>query len=188
MVKAPLAVLAAAVLTLSVGGCCTRKKPPATAAAGAAAGSAALDRDIRDGGGQTTMDEWRVAYVVGRPQGWQQLVGGVHTFRAPLPTETHHVAVVPIEAATGRIVPDVPVTLQVLDSAGTVVDQRRLWFLHRADYYRYGHNVAVPTPGAYTLKVVLGTPTFARVAAAAADVPALNRGTVAVFPNVAFGR
>ncbi|GGJ85257.1 hypothetical protein GCM10010123_13690 [Pilimelia anulata] len=187
MLKGPLTALTAALLTLGAAGCCTRNRAAAAAPgpgvpAGVAAEHAALAGEVAAAGGETTVGDWRVAYVVEKPRGWFTVAGGTHTLRKPAAGETHHLTVVPIEAATGRIVPDVPVTLQVLDAAGRPVDQRRLWFL-RDSYYHYAHNFAVPRAGVYTLRATLGTPAFARYGADG-DTPALSRGTVALFPGV----
>lgn len=87
--------------------------------AGVAAQYATVNREIKDEGGETTSGEWRIGYIVEPAEPWFENNGGTFTFRDPAAGETHHIEIVPFEAASGRIVPDVPISLEVLDGTGT---------------------------------------------------------------------
>ncbi len=128
---------------------------------GVAAQYATLDEEVEAEGGRTTSGDWEVAYIVEPAEPWFEVTGGEPTRREPAAGETHHLEIIPIEAATGRIVPDVPVRLEVLDENGEVVDEKELMFFN-AGFFHYANNFSVPAAGDYTLRATLQPPEFAR--------------------------
>lgn len=112
-------------------------------------------------GGEKTVGQWRVAYIVEPAEPWYVTREGRQVFREPAAGESHHIEIIPFEAKTGRIVPRVPIRLEVLDAAGTVVDARRLRFYY-SEFFHYANNFAVPQAGTYTLRATLRPPTFRR--------------------------
>jgi hypothetical protein len=140
-----------------------------------------MEEEIAANGGDTTSGDWRIAYIVEAAEPWFQ----DHTAascRAPSPGETHHIEILPIEKSTGRFVPDVPISMEIVGADGTVVDSRKLISLY-GKFFHYAHNFRVPTPGTYTLRVRISPPTFGRHGHQAHG-PKLPRGATVEFPNV----
>ena len=141
-----------------------------------------LEQEIKDAGGQTTVGPWRIAYIVEAAEPWYHAEGGQQHFREAAAGETHHIEIIPIEAATGRIVADVPIHLEVVDAAGTVVEGKALNFYY-GKFFHYANNFSIPKAGTYTLRAKLGPPTFLRHGEANEE-PALAHGAEATFTGV----
>ena len=143
---------------------------------------ATLEEEIAANGGETRSGDWRVAYIVEPAEPWFEPVDGTFRFRQPAPGETHHIEVIPIEAASGRIVPQVPLRLEVLDATGQVVDAKSLNFYY-SEFFHYANNFSVPTAGRYTLRATLLPPTFFRHGEQG-EQPPLSEGTTVEFRDV----
>jgi hypothetical protein len=150
--------------------------------AGVASQYAILEEEIAAEGGDTTAGPWRVAYIVEPAEPWFESHGGHQGFRAPAAGETHHLEIIPIERSTGRIMPETPVTLQVLDQKGNVVDAKRLNFYY-SEFFHYANNFSIPQPGTYTLRAHVGAPTFLRHGEHG-DTPPMTRSVTVTFPDV----
>lgn len=185
-----MSYLTAAAVAVSLTGCSAGAAGPAEQAAqvsapvpaGVASEYATVNEEIRVEGGETTSGEWRIGYIVEPAEPWHETVGGGRSFREPAPGETHHIEIVPFESATGRIVPDVPIRLEVLDGMGTVVDARALNFYY-AEFFHYANNFAIPAPGRYTLRARLDAPTFPRHGEPG-EQPPLSTGVTVEFRDV----
>ena len=143
---------------------------------------ATLEREVAAEGGETRSGDWRVAYIVEPAESWFEPVGGNLRFRQPAPGETHHIEVIPIEAKSGRIVPQVPIQLEVLNATGQVVDAKPLNFYY-SEFFHYANNFSVPTAGRYTLRATLAPPTFFRHGEQG-EQPPLGQGTTVEFRDV----
>ena len=141
-----------------------------------------LEQEIKDAGGQTTVGPWRIAYIVEAAEPWYHDENGQQHFREAAPGETHHIEIIPIEAATGRIIPDVPIHLEVVDAAGNVVDSKALNFYY-AEFFHYANNFSIPQAGTYTLRAKLDPPAFLRHGEAG-EQPALAQAAEATFAGV----
>lgn len=150
--------------------------------AGVAEQYSVLSKEVDENGGQTQSGDWTVSYIVEAAEPWYESHGGSAHFRKPAAGETHHIEIIPTETETGRIVPDVPVTLQVLDSEGKVVDEKQLQFLY-STFFHYANNFEVPEDGKYTLRATLGAPSFARHGEEGEEPP-LSEGTEVEFQDV----
>ena len=128
---------------------------------GVAAQYATLAEEIEAEGGRTTSGDWEVAYIVEPAEPWFETTDGEPTRREPAAGETHHLEIIPIEAATGRIVPEVPIRLELLDDTGEAVDEKELMFFN-AEFFHYAHNFSIPDEGDYTLRATLQPPEFTR--------------------------
>ncbi|WP_326592807.1 iron transporter [Streptomyces sp. NBC_01294] len=168
-------------------------KPQAkeTAPAGGAHQHTVLEAEIAANGGETKVGEYRVGYIVEAAEPWfqaEQDGQGGHAGhgklvnREPAKDETHHIEIIPMEAATGRIVPDVPIRLEVVDAQGQVVQAQDLNFYH-AEFFHYANNFSIPTAGKYTLRATLQPPAFLRHGASG-ETPALSEPVTATFTNV----
>ena len=143
---------------------------------------AVLADEVAERGGAVESGDWTVSYIVEAAEPWHELHGGEDHFREPARGETHHIEIIPTETATGRIVPDVPITLQVVDAGGSVVDEERLNFLY-STFFHYANNFEVPEEGTYTLRASLGSPGFYRHGDEG-ERPALAEGTEVEFEDV----
>lgn len=142
-----------------------------------------VEDEIAERGGETTTGEWRVGYIVEAAEPWFEDHGGHSRFREPTGDETHHIEIIPFEKSTGRILPDVPVHLEVVDEDGGVVDEHDLNFYY-STFFHYATNFSVPEDGTYTLRATLGAPTFLRHGDED-EGPALAEGTTVEFTDVA---
>jgi len=149
---------------------------------GVAAQYATLSEEVEAEGGRTTSGDWEVAYIVEPAEPWFEPTGGDPTRREPAEGETHHLEIIPIEAATGRIVPEVPIRLEVLDDTGEVVDEQELMFFH-AEFFHYAHNFSIPEAADYTLRATLQPPKFSRHGESVEELTLLEPVTV-TFENV----
>lgn len=120
-----------------------------------------IEEEVREEGGETRSGPWRIAYIVEPAEGWFERRGGRFEWRPPVRGETNHIEILPIEAETGRIVPDVTVVLEVLDADGDRVARKPLSF-HYAEFFHYAENFALPGAGRYTLRATIGVPPFRR--------------------------
>lgn len=145
-----------------------------------------LEGEVAERGGSTTSGEWEVSYIVEAAEPWFHAEGDEQHFRAPAEGETHHIEIIPTEAATGRIVPDAPVTLEVLDEEGEVVDSGRLNFYY-STFFHYANNFSIPADGAYTLRATIEAPTFLRHGEEE-ETPALTEGATVTFEDVSLTR
>ncbi|MEV0373136.1 iron transporter [Streptomyces sp. NPDC050636] len=165
-----------------------------TAPAGVAHQHTVLEAEIAANGGETKAGEYRVGYIVEAAEPWFEAKGGKggkhagHMMdpelvnRAPAKDETHHIEIIPMEAKTGRIVPDVPIRLEVIDDKGKVVQAQDLNFYY-AEFFHYANNFSIPKNGKYTLRATLQRPTFLRHGGSG-EKPALSEKTTATFRNV----
>lgn len=150
--------------------------------AGVVAQYDALAAEVAERGGSLERGDWTVNYIVEAAEPWFEQHDSGSSYRAPEPAETHHIEIIPTETATGRIVPDVPITLEIIDAAGGVVQKQELDFFH-STFFHYAANFSVPEPGTYTLRATVGIPGFNRHGEEADGAP-LIEGTTVEFTGV----
>ncbi len=145
-----------------------------------------LAAEVSERGGQTTSGDWTVNYIVEAAEPWfEEHKGHGEMFREPKAEETNHIEIIPTETATGRIVPDVPITLEIVDHHGKVVQKQKLNFYY-STFFHYANNFSIAKPGTYTLRATLGVPAFNRHGDQA-EGPKLAEGTVVEFTGVELG-
>jgi hypothetical protein len=143
---------------------------------------ATIEEEVREAGGETRSGPWRIAYIVEAAEGWFERRNGRLAWRAPARDETNHIEILPIEADSGRLVPDVPITLEVLDGNGQRVARKRLSFYY-AEFFHYAENFVLPRSGRYTLRATIGAPPFRRHGEEA-EGPPLVKGATVTFEDV----
>ncbi|SBW22224.1 hypothetical protein FDG2_2319 [Candidatus Protofrankia californiensis] len=141
-----------------------------------------LAKEIRSEGEEVRTGPWRIAYVVEPAESWYEGNGGQQALRRPAAGETHHIEIIPVEAATGRIVPNVPITLAVVNDKGAVVDEKTLNFYY-TEFFHYADNFTIPQDGSYTLRATVGVPAFFRHGMEN-HTPALASGATVTFTDV----
>lgn len=149
---------------------------------GVAAQYATLQKEIAAEGGEQTSGPWNIGYIVEPAEPWYETRDGKQVFRPVAPGETHHLEIVAREAATGRVVPNVPVKVEVVAADGSVVQTKELQPFY-AEFFHYANNFSVPTPGTYTLRATVEAPTFLRHGEEGEDA-ALSQGATVSFPGV----
>jgi Fe2+ transport protein len=157
-------------------------QPSPDVPSGVAEEYATMAEEIEDAGGVEIRGGWRVGYIVEAAEPWFESHHGGQHFRAPRAGETHHIEILPFEESTGRLVPDTPVRLEIVDAAGQVVQDRELEFLY-GEFFHYATNFRVPEAGTYTLRATIGAPTFSRHGEHG-DTPAMSEGTTVAFEGV----
>jgi hypothetical protein len=149
---------------------------------GVATQYATIEEEVRAEGGERRTGPWRIAYIVEPAEGWFERRGDDFEWRAPTEGETHHIEILPLEAGTGRLVPDVPITVEVLDAQGERVARQRL-VPYYAEFFHYADNFSIPEAGDYTLKATLDPPDLRRHGEER-EGPALAEGAEVEFENV----
>jgi Fe2+ transport protein len=194
MRKVALRVLVIVPLALALAGCADNGSGGEGGESGNGSGAAAqvpagvaeqyatLEKEIKAEGGETTVGPWRIAYIVEPAEPWFVAEGGQHVHREPAAGETHHIEIIPFEASTGRVVPNVPIRLEIVDAGGTVVEGKPLNFYY-GEFFHYANNFTVPKAGTYTLRAALQPPTFLRHGEKG-ETPALAEGATATFTGV----
>ncbi|TXS40916.1 hypothetical protein EAO75_39370 [Streptomyces sp. uw30] len=155
------------------------------APAGVAHQHTVLEAEIAAQGGETKAGEYRIGYIVEAAEPWFRSEHGTHgklVNREPTKNETHHIEIIPMEAKTGRIVPNIPIEFEVVDAKGKVVQAQNLNFYH-AEFFHYANNFSIPTAGKYTLRATPQPPTFLRHGASG-EKPALSETVTATFAGV----
>lgn len=145
-----------------------------------------LAEEVAEKGQTVESGDWTVHLITETAEPWFE-VRGRHgeSFREPRTSETDHIEIIPTETATGRIVPDVPITVEVVDADGSAVQRKGLEFFH-STFFHYADNFSVPRAGDYTIRATLGVPTFNRHGEEE-QAPALAEGTTVEFTDVELG-
>lgn len=144
-----------------------------------------LAEEISEKGKTVTSGDWTVNLITEAAEPWFELHHGDDAkFRKAAAGETNHIEIIPVETATGRIVPDVPITLEVLDG-DTVVQKQDLNFYY-STFFHYANNFSIPEPGTYTVRATLQAPGFFRHGSKD-ETPALAKGAVVEFEDVTLG-
>ena len=183
MRRAPLSLLCLPLALAATA--CGADDPEASAAvpAGVEEQYDVLADELAEKGETVESGEWTVNLITEAAEPWFEVHAGHETeFRPPASGETHHIEIIPTETSTGRIVPDVPISLEVVDADGEVVQEMDLNFYY-STFYHYANNFTVPEDGTYTLRATLGVPTFHRHGEESED-PALTEGTTVEFTDV----
>jgi len=141
-----------------------------------------LAAEVSERGGRVEQGDWTVNYIVEAAEPWFEKHGGHTSYREPEAGETHHIEIIPTETASGRIVPDVPITLEIVDTRGKVVEKQDLHFYY-STFFHYASNFHVPRAGTYTLRATLGSPAFNRHGEES-DGAALAAGVTVEFDDV----
>jgi hypothetical protein len=145
-----------------------------------------LAEELDEKGMTTESGEWTINLITEAAEPWHVVESdGSSTFREPADGETNHIEIIPVETATGRIVPDVPVSIDVLDETGASVQKLDLNF-YWSTFAHYARNFSIPKAGDYTLKVTVGVPTFPRHGDED-EAPAMSKGATVEFDDVALG-
>lgn len=145
-----------------------------------------LAEEIEEKGRTVESGAWTVNLITEAAEPWHEVHGRGHTeFRDVRAGETNHIEIIPVDTASGRIVPDVPITLEVVDADGNVVAEEELNF-YGSTFFHYANNFSIAEAGSYTVRATLEAPTFPWHGGEE-EPPALSEGAVAEFTDVELG-
>ena len=145
-----------------------------------------LAEEVAEKGQTVESGAWTVHLITEAAEPWHEMPSaGTHTFREPAVGETNHIEIIPVETATGRVIPNVPITLEVLDSQGAPTQKLDLSFYY-STFFHYANNFSIAKADSYTLRATLGVPTFNRHGEAGEQAP-LSQGATVEFKNVELG-
>ena len=116
---------------------------------------------VRQSGGMETFGDYKVAYVMGQPEGWYELQGDQLVWRDPAPGETVHLETVVLDAFTGKWMPVPGVTLDIVGQDGNTVETHELIMLWHPMADHYGYNYSIPA-GTYNLHIHAPVPPMGR--------------------------
>lgn len=102
-----------------------------------------------------------VALVQEEAEGMYALEGDRLVWREAPEDANGHLEIAVADAADGRFVPGLDITLTVSDDAGELFTTE-MPFLWHPYLYHYGRNVKVPDEGPYTVQVHIEPPTYMR--------------------------
>ena len=105
--------------------------------------------------------EYEVGIVVESAEGMYYMDGGRLVWKEPA-EENAHVEVAVRDAADGRFVPGLTVSVTLTDSGGNALGTHEQPFLWHPWLYHYGRNWKVPGEGDYRVTVRIEAPTFMR--------------------------
>lgn len=134
------------------------------AVAQGAAYRAALDHmanDVADSGGTKRAGDYLVAYAIEEAEGMYELVDGELQWHNPGDTNAH-VEVAVCDAADGRFIPGLDVTVTLIAPDGQEFGPEQQPLLWHPMLYHYGRNWELPADGEYTIRVHIDPPTFMR--------------------------
>lgn len=121
-----------------------------------------LEAEVAERGDSTTPGDWTMNSIIEAVEPWFELHGHQrHALRAAKPAETNHTEIIPTETSTDRIISNVPITVEVMDDGGQVVQKQKLTFNYSTCFH-YANNFSITEAGTCTLRATLGAPTFSR--------------------------
>lgn len=128
---------------------------------GRAYAAALKGMDKEAGADKARAGEYEVAIVVENAEGMWHMHDGELMWREP-DNENAHIEVAVTDAADGRFIPGLTVTVTVIDPDGINLGAHEQPMLWHPWLYHYGRNWEVRDEGDYTIRVNIAAPTFMR--------------------------
>lgn len=121
-----------------------------------------MANEVADSGAMQQCGDMIVAYAQEAAEGMYHLADGELQWQEPAEGENCHFEVAVLDATDRRFIPNLHVTLTVMDDAGKVIGSERMPFLWHPGLYHYGRNWSLPGDGRYTLRIDVEAPDFPR--------------------------
>lgn len=119
-------------------------------------------QNIADDGREQRVGEYLVAYAVEKAEGMYRPRGDDLEW-VPPGDDNVHIEVCVRDAADGRLIPELDVTVAVLDAqSGEEIGRHRHPLLWHPYLYHYGRNWRLPGSGDYSLEISFDAPKFMR--------------------------
>jgi hypothetical protein len=120
-----------------------------------------MTHDVADAGGEKTAGDYIVGYAVEKAEGMYALDGSTLRWHDPGDTNAH-LEIAVRDAADGRFVPCLEITVTMVAPDGTRLGPHRQPLLWHPMLYHYGRNWQLPADGEYRLEVHIEPPGFMR--------------------------
>jgi hypothetical protein len=130
-------------------------------AQGSTYGQALQAMDEESGAVTQRAGDYLVAFVQENAEGMYELQDGRLVWREAAEEANAHLEIAVADAADGRFVPELHITLTVLEGDREVFTTT-MPFLWHPYLYHYGTNAKVPGEGPYSIRVRIDPPTFMR--------------------------
>ena len=130
-------------------------------AEGGAYGRALQAMDEESGAVTQRAGDYLVAFVQENAEGMYELQDGRLVWREAPEEANAHLEIAVADAADGRFVPGLDITLTLLEGERELFTTN-MPFLWHPYLYHYGTNARVPGEGPYSVRVTIGPPTFMR--------------------------
>ena len=105
--------------------------------------------------------DYLLAWSVEEAEGLYHRQDGHFEWEEP-PDKNAHVEIIVCDGADGRFIPELDVTVTLIDPSGKELGTHRQPFLWHPWVYHYGRNWTVPREGDYQLRVRVDAPNFPR--------------------------
>jgi hypothetical protein len=115
----------------------------------------------KDPHAQKRAGDYIVVYAIEKAEGLYFLEGGKLVWKNPT-VENTHIEIVVRDAADGRFIPGLDVTVTLIDQNGKEIGTNKQPFLWHPWLYHYGLDWSVPQSGNYSMKVHIDAPVFPR--------------------------
>lgn len=142
--------------------------------------------EIEEAGGEKSVGDYRIGYIVEDAEGWWEGEADDLQWREPALGETNHIEILPYDKETGLLIPYMDINLAVLNESGETVDEQELNF-YWSEFLHYANNFDVPEGGTYTLRADLGPPDFARHGSEDGEGKVFTEPVTVEFENVEIG-
>lgn len=120
-----------------------------------------MSKKEADSGGEKKAGNYVVAYAVENAEGMYKLKDGELKWQKP-GKKNSHIEISVRDGADDRFIPQLDVTVTVLDESGKEIGSHKQEFLWHPWLFHYGRNWELPGDGKYTLKVDIKAPKFMR--------------------------
>lgn len=144
---------------------------------------AVAQEEIEEEGGEKSVGEYRIGYIVEPVEGWWQGEAENLTWREPAENETNHIEILPFDSETGLLIPYMDIRVTVLDESGDEVAEQDLDF-YWSEFLHYANNFSLPQSGSYTLRAELQSPDFPRHGSEDGEGKVFTESVTVEFENV----
>jgi hypothetical protein len=119
-------------------------------------------REVAHTGDTKKCGDFIIGFAQEKAEGLYRLCDGKLEWTEPKEGENCHFEVSVIDATDHRFIPNLDVTLTVVDSREIALGSRKMPFLWHPGLYHYGCNWSLPRDGRYSLQIHVAAPTFPR--------------------------
>lgn len=120
-----------------------------------------MTQEVAQTGGMRPAGDYLVGYAIEDAEGMYVWTGGEAVWRNPQ-IGNAHVEIAVCDAADGRFVPDLHVTVEVVTPEGGTLGPYPHELMWHPMMYHYARDWKLPADGDYTLRVRIDPPTFLR--------------------------
>jgi hypothetical protein len=113
-----------------------------------------------EGSGQFDAGEYKITYVISKPEGWYELSNNNLNWSNPLPTSNAHFWLFVQEAADGRVVPPLDIKYKIINDKGNTTDENNLAYCWVPLVNGYGDNVKLSGTGNYKIEIEIAPPVY----------------------------